>query len=189
VLSAVLALAGSQAAHALSYRLLVPGDHQRAEYLAQTGHGYLDYLTLVLALATAVLVLALVLEVRLIAIGARRRSRVAVWPLALLPPLLFACQEHIERLAHDGAFPWTAATEATFALGLGLQVPFALGAYVVVRLLLRVASSIGLWLAPTRAPLAQVALPTWCSLPIHALRRPALALGYGTRGPPSASTA
>jgi hypothetical protein len=68
-------------------------------------------------------------------------------------------------------------------------VPFAACSYVLARLLLRVASSLGVLLAPARPLLAPAALATWSSLPALRLRPSGLALGYGTRGPPSAPAA
>jgi hypothetical protein len=57
-------------------------------------------------------------------------------------PAAFALQEHMERLLHHGEFPWSAVLEPTFALGLLLQLPIALAAWLVAHLLLRVTRAV-----------------------------------------------
>ena len=54
-----LLVAGSQAAHALTYRLVYPGTSIRVHALLVTGHGYLDRLPLVLGAALAIALVAL----------------------------------------------------------------------------------------------------------------------------------
>ena len=178
----VLAVAGSQIGHALAYRLVTPDHHDRAQLLAETGHHYLGYWRLVLALGIGVLVAVVVAEAH----AARRRSgaHAPAWRFAVVGLVAFVAQEHLERLAHDGVFPWTAACERTFLVGLVLQLPFALAAYLAARLLLSAARAIGLRLgeAPRRRPfVVRVGRPR---LEVRAERLAALALGYGERGPP-----
>lgn len=184
VVAIVLALAGTQVAHWLAYDLAATGPRQQAHLLEEAGHGYLSYLPLGLAIATAILALALVSEVRVAVAGATTRPP-SFWPFAALAPLLFACQEHFERLVHESAVPWTAISEPTFAIGIALQLPFACLAYAVARLLLRVARSLGrrLAAAPSRS-LAAESGKRWPAVPAALLRPSALSLGYGTRGPP-----
>ncbi len=104
--------------------------------------------------------------------------------LAILPLATFVLQEYLERHLHDGAFPWLAFAEPTFVLGFVLQLPFALAAYGVARLLVRAAEAIGAALARPRAarPTSAVAIlaPASVLLP---LRSP-LASGHPSRGPP-----
>lgn len=180
-----LAIAGSQLAHALAYRLVTPDATERSHELSATGHGYLAYLPLALAIATVLIVLALVVEMQHIAAAPDRSdSRPNAWSFAAVAPTIFACQEYFERLVHDGVFPWDAALAPSFIVGLLLQLPFALAAYVVARLLLRVARSLGRMLGrPSRPRRIRAAIrrPAFsASVP----RVPALALGYGSRGPP-----
>ena len=183
LLTVPLAVAASQGAHVLAYRLVEPNASERAHLLADAGHGYMAYLPLVLALSTVAVLLALVGQARTAA-RSSTTSGLAAWQFALIAPLLFCCQEHFERLLHDGSFPADAVLQRTFVLGLALQVPFAIGAYVLARVLLRAARAVGRLLgAPPRA---RRATPL-----VHALRTsvdtprfPALALGVGTRGPP-----
>ena len=173
---------GSLAAHSLAYRLVEPSGSARAELLSSTGHGYLAALPAVLAACCAVGVAALaVLAVR----AARGRAPVdARWPLALLPLLGFAVQEHLERL-FAGAPVAGAALDPSFLVGVALQIPFAVAAIAVARLLCRAADSIGRALSSPfaqRGRARQDALPrgTGVILP----RLPALALGSSGRGPP-----
>ena len=182
LLTVSLALAGSQGAHLLTYRLVTPNADQRAHLLADTGHAYMGYLPLGLALCTAVVLFALIGQARQTRPG--QGAGLAAWQFALIAPLVFCCQEHFERLLHDGTFPWDAALQRTFLLGLALQLPFALAAYLAARLLLRAAHAIALLLgrAPRQRRTAPTGLPLLAS--VDAPRWPALALGFSTRGPP-----
>ena len=181
-----LAIFGSQVAHELAYRLVTGDAEKRASELSATGHAYLTYLPFGLAVATVLALLALGTEIRQIAAratGAAATPRAASF--AILGPAIFVCQEHFERLASAGEFPLLAALEPTFVVGLLLQAPLALVAYAAARFFLRVARTLGRLLARPRRtwrtpgaldrPAVSSALP----------RIPALALGYGSRGPPA----
>jgi hypothetical protein len=179
-----LVAAGSLLAHSLAYRIVEPDPRVRAELLDGTGHGYLAYLPPLLAAALALLVAGLAGHV---AAGVRRRPVPApAWPLALVPPLAFALQEHLERLAAWGQLPLAATLEPTFLVGLAMQVPFAIAALLLARGLAGAAQALGRVLAaalprpravrPPAAPLAADSL-----LPRIAL----LALGHAERGPPA----
>jgi hypothetical protein len=177
-----LAVAGSQLAHAQAYRLAVPDPARRGHLLEETGHAYLHYLPLVLALVTTVVAMAFVSEARRARTGGPP-SRPRLWGFALVAPALFCCQEHFERLLHDGTFPWDATSERTFLLGLALQLPFALAAYVLARLLLRAAQAVGRLLSarpPVRLPDRGRVLALD---PIPPCAR-ATGIALGPRGPP-----
>lgn len=73
--------------------------------------------------------------------GSRRRS-VPVWTFALLPPLLYVVQEHVEYWVGHGGPTGSPATQPAFLLGLALQVPFAVAAYLAARLLMRLACAL-----------------------------------------------
>jgi hypothetical protein len=185
VLAASLAALGSLWAHELTYRLVAPSDSAYTSLLAQTGHGYLDHAPLLVGILLGAVALSLI---RACFDGARGRSpaRVPGWRFAALPLLGFALQEHLERLFHDGAFPVGAALEPTFALGLALQLPFALAALVVARVLLGAARELGRALA-THAAAAPRPRPLRSAFPAPVADRPRVAtaaLGYGERGPP-----
>jgi hypothetical protein len=139
-------LAGSQAAHALAYRLVFPNASLRVHALALTGHGYLQQLPLALAVAGALGLVGLGFAAWDTAHG-RHVRELSPAAFALLPPLAFALQEILELSLHTGHFGWRAVTAPTFLPGLALQLPFAALAFVAARLLLRAAVELGRALA------------------------------------------
>jgi hypothetical protein len=156
LLALPIALAGSLVAHQLAYLLSDPVAAERAQVLAATGHGYLRYLPMLLAAAGMTLVVGLALEA-----AARRTRRLALpaWPVALVAPVAFAVQEHLERVLHAGAFPTGLITSRTFLLGLAFQVPFALLAWGIAATLGAIARTVGAALraaprSPDRSPFA-----------------------------------
>lgn len=134
LVSLPLAASGSLLAHQLAY-LVVAGTHADA-LLAETGHGYLEQLPTGGVLALICLVLGLLLA-GLDRVRERAGRTIPAWLIALVPMIGFALQEHVERFAHSGNVPWSAALDATFLVGLALQLPFAALAYVMARALLR----------------------------------------------------
>ena len=177
---APLALAGSLAAHSSAYRLLAADSHEHQRLLARSGHGYLELIPFAAAAALALALLALAVTARRAAHGVPAPA--PAWRVALVAPLAFALQEHLERLAHTGAFPFGAVLEPTFVLGLLLQLPFALVAMFLARMLLGAAEALGA--AWTRTP------PAWPGEPGRGVRAPwvprrsPLALGRAQRAPP-----
>jgi hypothetical protein len=178
-----LIVAGSQAAHALTYRLVYPGTPFRARALLATGHGYLDQLPLVLGLGLAIAVVALLAAVVDATRGHRARELPA-WAFGALAPLAFALQELLELSLHTGTFAWHAVAAPTFVPGMLLQLPFALLAWLAARLLLRAASRAGRALAvrPPAGRLVSAAstAPVAATLP----RARVLASRLAKRGPP-----
>jgi hypothetical protein len=170
-------------AHDLSYRAVEPHTHDRATLLEGTGHGYLEHLPLAAAFGLSLLLVTLALIAAQAARGVAA-ARLRVWPFAALPPLVFVVQEHAERAVHTGEVPLSAALEPTFALGLLLQAPFALVAFLLARALLAVAERVGALLA--RAAAAQ-SLTIFAPRPRNAelVTRRALARGWAGRAPPS----
>lgn len=174
-----LVLLGTEAAHALAYRVVYPEAHTRI--LLQTGHGYLSWLPLALAVAGAVALAALGVAAVDAARGRPARDLPA-WAFALLPPATFAIQEMLELSLHTGRFGWHAVLAPTFLPGLSLQLPLALAAYVAARLLLKTAERIGRALAqprtlPAHSPLLPAPRAT-------ALRSRVAVSGCSSRGPP-----
>ena len=184
LLAAPLMVTGSQIAHELSYRIIAPEADHRATLLASTGHGYFEHLSLVAAVLATVLVSALVVRIVQAACGvAGVEFQRAVF--FALPLIGFTLQEHLERLLSTGALPLDAALEPTFGLGLVLQIPFALVAYLVARVLLSLSERIGAalrqdWPSQVLGGEASFLVPTSVTL---APTRP-LARGYVGRGPP-----
>jgi len=173
-----LMLAGTQVAHGLAYALVYPQAHA---HLLQTGHGYLGWLPLVFGVAGA---LALVGLASAVADAARSRHtrELPAAAFALLPPVAFALQELLELSLHTGTFGWRAFLAPTFLPGLALQLPFAVLAFVLARLLLRAAARVGLALARIAPVVASISLHA-----IEALVLGRLALGsVAARAPPRA---
>ncbi len=175
--------AGSLAAHSLSYLSVsaraAEGGAEASER-ASTGSAGYTLLLLGMLAATAVVAVSLLL-VR----GRRRGVEVSPWWFFVLPPLAFALQELAERLLRAEAFPFQAALEPRFLLGLLLQLPFGVLALLLARALLRVVERLVCALARVGTTRLRAAV-SWslleaCDLP----RIPALALGYPQRGPPA----
>jgi hypothetical protein len=178
-----LAIVGSQIAHAAGYRLAT-GEGELAHALSSSGHGYLAYAPLVLGVCAALVVLALARELAGALGGDGRTSRPSALLFSVLAPAIFIAQEHFERLAHDGVFPTSLLVEKTFLLGLALQVPFALVAYAVARLLLGVTRAVAHLLASPRAARLRLQsrrerIDDWSPAGV------ATGLRLGPRGPPS----
>lgn len=183
-LAVALTGVGWLTAHELAYRLAVPHPHEHAHAMRETGHSYLaEYGSLALALCAALAVFA----VAGLVVGGGRgtpEARVSLNAVAVLPPLAFVLQEHLERLLTLGSVPADTLFEPPVLLGLVLQLPFALAALGLASALLSVADTLArtlrgppLLLAPTRAsPLRPCALDP--------PRVAVLALGHGQRAPP-----
>lgn len=190
LLIAPLAVTASQGAHWLAFRLAAPDATARHHLLDETGHAYLAYAPVLAGIAVALVLAALSVRA---AAAARRgpgrggdgvRATVARWPFALVPLVTFAVQEHSERLLHEGAVPLHAYAERTFLLGLALQLPFGVAAYLLARLLLAAADTVGRLLGELPAsPLSPAPRPARRPL-LTAPRRPALSLNLAGRGPP-----
>jgi hypothetical protein len=184
MLSLPLAAAGWFGAHSVAYVLVVPDAHHRAELLSDSGHGYLGATPLILSCAVTLVVAGLALAI-LDGLRGGPRARVPVWPVALLPPLGFAVQEHLERLIELNAFPFGAVLEPTFLVGMALQLPFALAAATLARAVLALGYLIGRALAARRSARPRAHPRSW-RLPDWLRPTPVrpLAAGHGERAPP-----
>ena len=172
LVSLPIALAGCLAAHVVAYALAAPGAGTHAE------HGYLERLPIV---GGAVLAVVLGAAVRH-ALRGRAGTRPSPWLFALLPPLAFALQEHLERLAA----PALLTADPAFLLGLALQLPFGLLAWLLARAILRAADALGALLAPpprTRS----AASPRRTTARFSPAARP-FAAGAPLRGPPAVAS-
>jgi len=111
--------AGVLVAHTLAYRLTGTATVPL--------HEYLDHLPQLL-LVLAVVGLA----------GAGLAGRLGVpsaWPFPVVAVATFVVQEHVEQLVHTGGLPWIWGSPA-FVVGILLQLPVALLAWALARLLL-----------------------------------------------------
>jgi apolipoprotein N-acyltransferase len=185
LVSLALMVGGGLAAHELAYRIVASRTHPTHHGApAASVHGYLGYLPMCLALCGAVVAVGLAALVL-----TRLRSYGSVtpplWLFGIVPPFGFAVQEHLERLVATGSFPFAAALEATFVVGVLLQLPFAVAAYLAARALIALAVAVaercrGAARRSRRAP--RLVLPRAMWLPGPAAC--ALALGHGERAPP-----
>lgn len=179
-----LAVIGSLAGHSVAYRAAVPDVDERAEVLAASGHGYLDYAPLAIALCVALAGLGFAAAV-LDSFGRRDRRRVGghFVLVAALAPVAFTLQELGERYAHDGQYHWQLLISSPFLLGLVLQLPFALLAAAIAYALATAARLVAGALEPARPRRAGTpfVLP---SQSVELPRTRALAGGSSVRGPP-----
>jgi hypothetical protein len=180
----VLMAVGSLFAHLAAYHLVAPERAHRDDLLQASGHGYFAHLRLCLAVCAAVALLGIAGVVVDRLRGGRARP-VPLWVFALVPPLGFVIQEHVERFLSAETAPYAAAFEATFLLGLALQIPFALAAFFAARALLALAIAIAERLRPfTRLRSVAGGLVLYPAASLAPVRTPALARGYSERGPP-----
>jgi hypothetical protein len=180
-------LAGSQLAHGLAYWWAYPEADLRASVLQATGHGYLAYAPMLLALGGAVELAVLVATAWDAARGRPARALPA-WTFALVPSLTFVLQEHLERFAATGVFPWWAALDPSFWRGLVLQIPVGLLGWLIARLLLRSAQRVGRRLGVGRIPAAPARALCLVRIPNEPdhLPRFSPASTFAGRGPPCA---
>lgn len=180
-----LMLGGTEVAHALSYWLVYPQAVVRWQVLAATGHGYLGWWPLVLGSGGAIGLAGFASGVIGVARG-RPARQVPAWAFGVLPLAGFTLQEFLERWLALGGFPWWMVEQQTFRVGLLLQVPFALVAFVAARLLLRAARGIGRVLVGDRPRLVRLPAGVRAFASLAVVLPPSfLASGHAGRGPPA----
>jgi hypothetical protein len=176
---------GSVFAHAAAYTFAAPTLGSHAGMNHPHGHSVFPHLESCLAVCAAVALGGLFASLAGRLSGGRRLVA-PLWVFALVPPIGFFVQEHVEHLLRTGVFPAGAVLEPTFVVGLVLQLPFALAAFVVARALLGLAQAIVELLRAAPRPLLEAPEPRL--LPAYAVAPPrisALALGHGQRAPPA----
>lgn len=180
-----LIVAGSELAHVLAYHWVYPSSQVRLQALVSTGHGYMAWLPLVLGLGAAIALVSLIAATIDAARGRSVRALPA-WAFALLPVATFVLQEVLERSLHTGTFFWQAIESPTFLPGLALQLPFAAGAYLVARMLLRAAVEVGKLIVSRRVLVRprRVAAPVGFSRVVRLPRPAPLASAAAGRAPP-----
>jgi len=184
LLALPLMVAGSLAAHAVSYGFVRPPSEGTGEGSERSSAGLGGHTVMALGILTAFVVVAAVGFACTRSRGGVRRG-VPAWLFFLLPLVAFSAQELVERLVRAEAAPFHAALEPRFLIGLLLQVPFGVLALLVARPLLRVVRRIVRALGRRGRLVAWDRLPVELSLFACELPRiPALALGYPERGPP-----
>lgn len=178
-----LMLAGTECAHALAYRIVYPQASVRWRVLIETGHSYMGWAPAVLGIGAGIVAAGVASAVA--DVVRRRESRpLPAWAFALLPIAGFTTQEFLERWLMGGGVPWWMVEQPTFRVGVALQLPFALLAYLAARVLLRVGHTIGRTLVGRSLP-ALVGLSLPARPPARVFSRPsALQRGWSVRGPP-----
>jgi len=140
LVSLPLALVVIETGHAIGNALC--GSPEGAAEIFEDVESGSELLPLALALALASLLAGVV--ARATAGRAERDERRTVaLPFAVLPPIGFALLELLEPLVHSGSVPVETFAEPTFLVGLALQLPFALGGYLLARALLRLGDELG----------------------------------------------
>jgi hypothetical protein len=137
-----------------------------------------------LALAAASIVVGLAARIAGHSSG-ERDTRVLGTVFAVLPPIAFTCLEATEGILHGGLVPWHEFARPTFLLGLVLQAPFAVAAYVLSRAVLRLGDAVRVAL---RAAVPPVCWPIETARPEPAddRLRPRVARGIARgRAPPA----
>jgi hypothetical protein len=188
LLSLPLVVASWLGAHCLAYLLVSPGAEHEMGLHSEHGHAYLGYTP-----AIAIWGFALVLAGLVLCVGeglrGRRPSQPPLRLFALLPPVGFAVQEHLERLVGTGAVPHDLVTEPTFLVGLALQLPFALVGLLVAYALCALGFSFGRAAARALAPNGPISVTPprvlGCRAAAALIPPSVLATGHGPRAPPA----
>lgn len=141
-----LLVIGSEAGHAL-LGFLAPRSYQGAE-LFEGGSAGQRLLPYAIALAVALIVAGLLAAPE----RGRHPHRLRLG-LAALPLVVFTVQEQVEYLIGRGHVAWGLPAHAAFAIGLALQFPFSLLAYLLGRMLFVLADAVALRLGAGRARL------------------------------------
>jgi hypothetical protein len=184
-----VATASWLSAHCLAFLLAPPAAGEQMHHHAEGGHPYFASAPVLIAALVTVLAAGLVL-----CVGEGVRGRAGGLgpsaPLfAVLPPLGFGMQEHLEGLVRSGSLPSDLITEPTFLAGLALQLPFAVAALLLCRCLYALGYGLGRFLARRLAVATRVQAPAPAShrRPVCVILIPpsVLALGHGSRAPPA----
>ena len=183
LLVAPLVLIATEVSHALAYRFAYENQYVRAAALAEAGHGHFVFWTDALGPVLALLLATLVLRTLESARCSLGPLRIRLWWFVLLPALAFAAQEHLERLVHTGTVPWNVALEPVFLIGLALQLPIGVAAYVLGRFALMVSEKVGRALLARRPRLRPPSLIRVCA-PQARIRIVPLARRAASRAPP-----
>jgi hypothetical protein len=182
LLSLPLSACGMLLAHQLTWRVAAH-DHD-----SEVAHGYLRYGAIFVALAVAVVVVAATRQlVRTVGGGSLARAPSAVM-FAVLPIVGFVFQEHLEHLVASRELEVTFFLSPPFLIGVALQLPFALAALLVARLILAGIRTVATvvrevatapWLRPVAVSL--VPIPSLVDLP----QRRVLSFPRAGRAPPA----
>ena len=175
---------GGLCAHLVAYSLAAPGGHS-SHHHGPTVSAYSAHLRGCIAICVAIGLIALAVSA-FERSGRVRRAFLPLWLFAAAPPVGFVLQELVERSAGTGTLAHLGPLEVPFLVGLAVQIPFALAAYLAARALLAAAAAFVRRLAAPASLRVPPAEPrVLVALPVVAPRVPLLALGYGQRAPPA----
>jgi hypothetical protein len=136
LLSLPLSAAGMLLAHQFAWEL---GGHEHA---GEAAHGYLQYGAIFAALGVATLIVAATSQLIRGVAGAGVAHAPSARVFAIVPIIGFLLQEHLEHIVAERELEVTFFLTAPFLLGLALQVPFALAALFVARLILGLVANV-----------------------------------------------
>lgn len=155
------------------------------EHEARASHGYLQYAALFTVLAVAAaLVAATVHLVRAVATGDVAKAPSAR-VFAAVPLTAFVLQEHAEHVLRARELEISHFASTPFVVGLLLQLPFALAALFVARLILGFVGRLARAVRSQRAAAARESLRIVIPLARELTPRPALATHSAGRAPPA----
>jgi hypothetical protein len=181
-----LMLAACEAAHELSYLLVDPDAAERHRVLEQSGHSYFAQSPLLIGVGLGLLVTGFLCRAVAVLRG-KPDWKAPARVFALLPALAFVLQEAAERLVHTGSFSFSGVLTPTLPVGLLLQVPFGLLAYLLARAVAHAAERVALALGFRQpAPRSRLPLPVAAALAAEPPLIRLLAFGRGERAPPFA---
>lgn len=181
-----IAIIGCQSAHAVTNMLLGTPERARGELLL--GHGPGAGLAPPLA-CIALTVVAAGLAGRAAGSWSTQHAASARLPFAVVAPMLFIVQEHVETVLHTGAAPIGTMIEPTFLPGLLLQIPFAIAGYAIARALIRLADGVRGLIGSRRRVPRRSAAPAKRPVSIAAPRTERSRWAYSGRAPPRPASA
>lgn len=135
-----VAVAGCLVAHQTGYVFEAPDGFARSLELRSDGHAYFREFVFLFAAAMTMLLAGFALAMHA-ATDASSPLNPSAKPFAAIPVLVFVIQESTERIAAGNLLELF--TEVSFVVGLALQVPFGLIAFLFARLILVVAHGVG----------------------------------------------
>lgn len=135
-----VAVVGCLVAHQVGYMFEAPDGFARSLELRNDGHAYFREFAFMVPAAMTILLAGFALAMHA-ATGAASQLNLPAKPFAAIPVLVFVIQESTERIAVGNLLELV--TEVSFVVGLALQVPFGLIAFLLARLILVVAHEVG----------------------------------------------
>jgi hypothetical protein len=176
-------------AHCLAFVLVPPAGSEHMHHHAEGGHTYFSSTPVLLAALVTVLGAGLVLCVGEGLRGGAGGLGPPALLFALLPPLGFVVQEHVEDLLRSGSLSGTLMVESTFLTGFALQLPFAVAALLLCRGLYALGYGLGRFLASRLGVATRVQSLALSARPrarsVTLIPPCVLALCHGSRAPPA----